>query len=285
MTRRFGIGVGMALLAVAALGLVLYATVGPKPGGGTAAVAATGPDAPLTPGRGITIELSDHPMAVPVKALTDLDGKPVSIEAARGKVVLLNFWATWCGPCREEIPTLVALQQHYADKLMIVGISIDTRPPAEVKTFASELAINYPIVMSTPEMERAFGGISSVPATFVVNRDGQIVQRHIGTLNPPVIEHEIRSLAGLPTDAVTKIVKDTGQVLLGNAAYATEIPGVDLSKLTPAQKEAALKRLNTEDCTCGCGLTLAQCRINDPTCDVSLPLAQKIAQEAAQGGH
>jgi hypothetical protein len=75
-------------------------------------------------------------------------------------------------------------------------------------------------------------------------------------------------------------VKDTGQVLLANAAYATSIPGVDFSGLTPEQKAAALQRMNTEHCTCGCGLTVAQCRINDPTCDVSLPLAQKMAKEA-----
>jgi hypothetical protein len=73
-------------------------------------------------------------------------------------------------------------------------------------------------------------------------------------------------------------VHDTGQVLLANAAYATEIPGLDLSHCTAAQREALLKQLNTEKCTCGCGLTLAQCRINDPDCKVSLPTAQKMLE-------
>ena len=76
-----------------------------------------------------------------------------------------------------------------------------------------------------------------------------------------------------------KVVKDTGQVLLANAAYATEIPGVDLKGMTPAQKAEALKRLNTEHCTCGCNTTLAQCRINDPSCSTSLPLAQKVTAD------
>ena len=89
-------------------------------------------------------------------------------------------------------------------------------------------------------------------------------------------EQEVRCLE--PADRGQRaMVKDTGEVLLANAAYATEIPGVDLSSLTPRQKADVLKRLNTEKCTCGCGLTLAQCRINDPSCTVSLPIAKKIA--------
>jgi hypothetical protein len=72
------------------------------------------------------------------------------------------------------------------------------------------------------------------------------------------------------------VVKDTGQVLKGNAAYATEIPGISFVGLTPAQKAEALKRLNTEMCTCGCGSTLAGCRIEDPSCETSLPLAKKL---------
>ena len=105
--------------------------------------------------------------------------------------------------------------------------------------------------------------------------------RHMGALDPAITEHEIRALSGLPTEAKVETIKDTGQVLLSNAAYATEIPGVDLSHLTPAQKELALARMNEEHCTCGCGLTLAQCRINDDSCEFSLPAAQKVAKEAA----
>lgn len=91
----------------------------------------------------------------------------------------------------------------------------------------------------------------------------------------------MRALAGLPTDATVTRVRDTGQVLLSNAACATEIPGVDLTSLTTAQRETALKRLNTEKCTCGCGLTLAACRINDTTCGVSLPLARQVVKAIA----
>ena len=89
-------------------------------------------------------------------------------------------------------------------------------------------------------------------------------------------------LAGLPTPASVETVKDTGQVLLANAAYATEIPGIDLKPLTSAQRERTLKRLNEELCTCGCGLTVAQCRINDPSCEVSLPVARQLLDETVR---
>jgi len=237
---------------------------------------------PLTSGRGLTLQWSDKPIDMPEVGLTDLDGSAVSKATLRGKVVLVNFWATWCGPCREEIPMLVALQEYYRDRLTIVGVSIDERPAEDVRSFAAGLHVNYPIVMSTGELEAAFGGISAVPSTFVITPRGQIVQRHLGLLTARRTEHEVRALSGLPTEATIETIADTGQVLLPNAAYATAIPGVDLDGLSPAAREAVLKRLNTEPCTCGCGLTLAQCRINDSSCTVSLPLAQAIVRAAPQ---
>lgn len=230
----------------------------------------------LTSGEGLTLEFSDKPVPLPALPAADIDGRPLDLEAFKGKVLLINFWATWCGPCREEMPMLVALQAHYADTLAIIGISMDTGPVENVKKFAADYQVNYPMAMSTPEIEQAFGGIPALPSTFLVNRDRGIVQRHLGMLEPRRTEHEIRALAGLQTPANVMTVADTGQVLLANASYATEIPGVDLTRLTPAQKEAALKRLNTELCTCGCGLTLAQCRIHDPSCDVSPGLANRV---------
>jgi thiol-disulfide isomerase/thioredoxin len=241
--------------------------------------AGAGPAA-LTSGRGVALQWSDKPVAMPVVQLTDLEGRPVSNETLRGKVTLVNFWATWCGPCRDEIPMLVALQEYYKDYLTIVGASIDERPADEVKSFAAGFNVNYPIVMASGGLDEQFGGISAVPSTFVVNRDGKIVQRHLGILQARQTEHEVRALAGLATEASIETVTDTGQVLLSNAAYATTIPGVDLEGLSAEAKETVLKKLNTEHCTCGCNLTLAQCRINDSSCTVSLPIAQKIAEDA-----
>jgi hypothetical protein len=98
-------------------------------------------------------------------------------------------------------------------------------------------------------------------------------------LNPALVEQETRILAKLDTTATVERVDDTGQVLLANAAQATDVPGLALDKLSAAQRTSALKRLNDEQCTCGCGLTVAQCRINDPTCQVSLPIAKKIVAD------
>jgi len=236
-----------------------------------------GPE-PMTSGADVAIKFSDKPIALPSMLLRDLDGHAISTDAWHGKVVLLNFWATWCGPCREEIPALVALQEHYRDQLIVIGLSIDTAPVSQVKAFVERVGVNYPVAIADNALQAAFGGISAVPSTFVVKPDGTIIQRHVGGIDPSVIEHEVRVLSNLPSPASVQVVKDTGQVLLANAAFATEIPGVDFSHCTPPQKEAVLKQLNTEHCTCGCGLTIAQCRINDPNCQTSLPLAQKMLE-------
>ena len=227
----------------------------------------------------LRIQFSDKPVAVPAFTVTALDGRTINSADWRGKVVLVNFWATWCGPCREEIPDLVALQARYRDALLIVGLSIDERPPAEVKQFADQHGINYPVAIANEGLQKAFGGISAVPATYVVNPEGGIVQRHLGVITPFFTEQEVRSLAHMPIVVQVETVKDTGQVLLANAAYATEIPGLALSDLKPSQREEVLRRLNTENCTCGCGLTMAQCRINDPSCVVSLPAAEKVVKD------
>lgn len=259
----------VALVAAAGIALTKRLVTSSEEGG----IAA------LTPGAGMTIPFSDHPVPMAPLAFTDLNGIPMSSEAWKGRVVLVNFWATWCGPCRAEIPALVALQQHYKDHVVIVGLSIDELPAAEVKAFADQLGVTYPVAMATPADEKTFGSISAVPLTFVINPNGEIVQRHVGALDPRRTEHEIRLLAGLPTEARAQLVPDTGQVLLANAAYATEIPGVDLSALTPAQKVKALQRMNTDHCTCGCGLTVAECRINDPSCTVSPSVAAAIVDQ------
>ena len=244
--------------------------------------AASTPLAALSPGAGVRVRLSDKPVALPAFSLRDLDGNPINQRDWRGKVVLLNFWATWCGPCRAEIPMLVALQKHYRDQLVVVGLSIDEAPAEAVREFVRSHDVNYPVAIVGQDVQQAFGGIGSVPLTFVVKPDAGIVQRHVGLLNGPLTEHEVRALAGLPTDATVEVVADVGQVLEANAAYATEIPGVPLDRLSSRQKAEALAKLNTEHCNCGCGLTLALCRIKDPTCTISLPLAQKLV--AAIGG-
>jgi thiol-disulfide isomerase/thioredoxin len=229
----------------------------------------------------LALRLFSSPAAVPSFAFHDLDGRAVTSESLRGKVTIVNFWATWCPPCRAEIPDLIALQSKYRDQLQIIGVSQDETGPEVVRQFAAEQRMNYPIVMSTPEVERIFTGIYALPTSFVIDRDARIVQKHVGMLNAATTEGETRLLAGMSVDATVEYVEDETKALIKNAAQATKIPGVDLDKLSPAAKAMALTQMNADNCTCGCALTLAACRINDPTCSISLPLAQKIAAAAA----
>lgn len=233
---------------------------------------------------GTTITFLRERAAVPSFTARDLAGKQISTEALRGKVILVNFWATWCPPCREEIPDLVALQRKYPEQLQIIGVSQDSAPAEAVQQFAAERGMNYPTVMSTPEIEKLFPGVYALPTTFLIDREGRLAKKHVGMLNASLIDVEARALAGLDVDANVELVEDEDKVRLENAAQANKIPGIDLSVLTPEQKTKVLQTLNNEQCTCGCSLTVAQCRIDDPTCNVSLPLAKDIVKKIAGGG-
>ena len=225
----------------------------------------------------VTLRFFRNPEVVPAFRANDLDGRVVSPADWRGKVTLINFWATWCGPCRFEIPDLIALQEKYHYQLQIIGISEDEDLQV-VKQFRAEHKINYPIVMTTPEFERMFPGIGALPTTFVLDREGRIVQKHVGLLERSRTELETRALAGLSANVSIEQVDRVQAAHLENDAQATTIPGVDLAGLTPERRRAALQKLNTDGCTCGCDLTVAKCRIDDPTCGISLPLAQQIVK-------
>lgn len=239
--------------------------------------AASDPQAETpTPGSGIALTFAEHPVPLPRFELADIDGKPIDQAAWAGKVVVLNFWATWCGPCRQEIPDLIALQERYRDSLVVVGMSLDDGPVADVRKFVTEQRINYPVAIAGPDVQALFGGFRSVPSTFIVTRDGQITQRHVGLLNAAYTEQEVRSLAGLPTAATVARDSKLGPRLLNQSEFQSEIPGVDLSGLSPANQVEALKQLNSEKCTCGCGLTVAQCLVDDPSCGTSPSIAAAI---------
>jgi thiol-disulfide isomerase/thioredoxin len=229
------------------------------------------------------VRLVRNPDAAPEFILEGLDGKPLSLAAARGKVVLLNFWATWCGPCRAEIPDLIALQQKYRDQLQIIGLTVDDDDASMIKEVVAETHINYPVGVSSQEVRMQYGGIAALPTSFVLDAQGRIVQKHEGLRDPALYETEIRALLGLPIDARIETFEDTGQIFLAHADRASELPGVDLSRLSPQQKQAALHKFNAEGCTCGCNLTLAQCRIYDRNCPVSQSRTAKIVAEIFRG--
>ena len=124
-----------------------------------------------------------HPTPAPSWKLMDVNGTPVSSDQFKGKVVVVDFWATWCPPCRAEIPGYVDLQKKYAkDGLVIVGVSLDQKPPGEVRKFMERFGINYTIVMGTPVMQDSFGEMDGIPTTFIIDRRGNIRDRKVGSM-------------------------------------------------------------------------------------------------------
>jgi len=229
------------------------------------------------------IRFARDPEAVPPFLVNDLDGNAITPANWEGKVTLVEFWATWCGPCREEIPELIKLQQKYPTQLQVIGFSVDEAPAAQVKRFAVQQGINYPVAMATPQILTSFGGIPALPTVFVVNPKVRIVQKHVGVYSTAIYDEEIRALLGMQVDAPIETFVDQGQIFLKNAANAQELPGVDLTGLTPDQKKVALKRMNAENCDCGCRFTLAQCRINDTTCPISRKIAAEVVRQVRAG--
>jgi thiol-disulfide isomerase/thioredoxin len=226
------------------------------------------------------IRFASNPEPMPPFLVNDLDGRVLSTAEFRGKVVILNFWATWCPPCREEIPEMIALADRYKDRLQIIGISEDDdATPEEVRDFARNEKINYPIVMGSAGISAEYGGVPALPTSFLVNTDGRVVAKHVGLFPAEVYDREIRALLGEHVGMPIETFEDHGEIFLKNAANATELPGVNFKGLNPRQKRLALKRINTEICTCGCKLTIAQCRINDPTCSTSEKLAAQVVHQ------
>lgn len=229
-----------------------------------------------------TIRFVRNPDPAPAFQLSTLDGKPLSLADYKSKVILLNFWATWCGPCRAEVPDLVELQNKYKNQLQVIGLVVDDDDEDAIKKFADKYGINYPIAIATDEVRTEYGGIPALPTSFVLDGEGRVVQKHEGLRDPVLYEVEIRSLLGMPIGNVkVETFDDTGQIFLKHADRATQLPGVDLSKLTPEQKTVALHKFNAESCTCGCQYTLAQCRIWDRSCNVSKEATTKIIEALA----
>ena len=145
--------------------------------------------------RALAQETSTARTPAPDWQLNDLNGKTVKFSDFRGKVVILDFWATWCAPCRVEIPNFIELQKQYGDKgLRVVGVSLDEQGPDVVKKFAKQFGVTYPIVIGNQKVADAYGGIDAIPTTFVVDRKGRIVSWHMGYDDKAAFEKEIQSL-------------------------------------------------------------------------------------------
>jgi thiol-disulfide isomerase/thioredoxin len=227
------------------------------------------------------IRFVKDPDPAPDFKVKDLDGKVLSLEGYKGKVILLNFWATWCGPCRAEIPSLIELQNKYKDRMQIIGMVVDEDDENEIRAVVKNETINYPVALAPLPVRMAYGGIMALPTVFIINPEGRVVQKHVGLFNPVLYETEVRSLLDLPVSARVETFQDTGEIFLKHADRATMLPGVNTAGLTPQQRAAALHKFNAETCTCGCKYTLAQCRLYDPNCQISKDRTAAIVKEVS----
>lgn len=127
--------------------------------------------------------------------LTDLEGDRFTFSSTRGKVVILDFWATWCPPCRMEIPHFQELYEEYGDSgLEIVGVALDKGGASTVGPFAREMGITYPVVMGNTEVASLYGGVRAIPTTFIIDRDGVIVSKAVGYRDKAFFEEIIKEL-------------------------------------------------------------------------------------------
>jgi peroxiredoxin len=125
-------------------------------------------------------------------ALQSLDGKTVRLSDFRGKAVLLNFWATWCQPCKIEMPWFEDLQKQYGPQgLQVVGIAMDDASKEDIAKFAAKLGVSYPVLMGKDEVGNAYGGVQFLPATFYISRDGKVVDKVFGLKGRAEIEDNI----------------------------------------------------------------------------------------------
>jgi len=127
--------------------------------------------------------------------LKDMNGKTIRLSDYRGQVVLVNFWATWCGPCKIEIPWFVEFQRAYKDRgFTVIGVSVDEDGWDAVRPFLARREVNYPVVIGTVEVEQKYGGVEALPMSFLVDRDGRIASTHVGLVTKKTYEEEIRQL-------------------------------------------------------------------------------------------
>ena len=127
--------------------------------------------------------------------LPRLEGGTLRLSDFRGNIVILDFWATWCAPCRMSIPHLIRLHQDMKDEhVVVIGVALDQGSPKLVERFAEEFRIPYPIVFGDPQVVAAYGNFQSIPVSFLINERGEVVERYVGFRPRQVYEDAIRSL-------------------------------------------------------------------------------------------
>ena len=132
-------------------------------------------------------------------ALKDADGKAVHLSDYKGKVVLLDFWATWCGPCRIEIPWFTEMERQKKDKgFAVVGVAMDDDGWKAIKPFVAEMKINYRVLLGDDQVAKDYDGLDALPTTFLIDRNGKIADRHVGLTSRKDFEEGIDQLLQAP---------------------------------------------------------------------------------------
>lgn len=124
-----------------------------------------------------------------------IDGKTYKLSDFRGKIVVVNFWATWCPPCRKEMPYFIKLQDEYRNDVQFIGLDVNETAD-KVKAFIQALGVNYIIGFSTPQIESTFGGVTGLPTTFIIDRNGKVVERIIGSRPETWFRRRLKALVG-----------------------------------------------------------------------------------------
>lgn len=154
----------------------------------------------------------------PEFALKDSDGRTARLSDYRGKVVLLNFWATWCGPCKFEIPWLNEFEQTHKHRgFAVLGISMDEEGWDVVKPFVADLRVNYRVLMGDDSVAQLYGGVDSLPTSFLVDREGRVASVHVGLTNKSEYDDEIEELLSAPSAAAVRTVVDGVPALIVSA--------------------------------------------------------------------
>jgi thiol-disulfide isomerase/thioredoxin len=142
-----------------------------------------------------TVHVQKDGKKAPDFTLLNVAGEKVSLSDYKGKVVILDFWATWCGPCRRGIPDLISIQNDYKDDVVVIGISLDRdNTIARVPSFVKSMKINYPIVYFNDKVINDFGGVSAIPTTFIIDQKGNIVHKMIGLYPRSEYEKTLKNL-------------------------------------------------------------------------------------------
>jgi cytochrome c biogenesis protein CcmG/thiol:disulfide interchange protein DsbE len=151
----------------------------------------------LLPHLGAVIGVRSGPPLTPDYAYPALTGELISSDSLIGKVVLVNFWATWCAPCRAEMPLLEGMYQRHRDRgLTIVGLAVDRTTTAKIEAFVRDRGVTYPIAHVGAEAERRFGGVQGYPTSFLLDKQGRIVHRVLGPIGPLSLEAAVRRELG-----------------------------------------------------------------------------------------